>query len=146
MKKANITRHLMLIVLTFSSLITQASYAELSVIVNEKNKNAWTEERIRNAYVGRLKSNTEVIEQGEGQAARAEFREKFLGKTENQIKRQWSISIFSGGRAPTSKAGDREVLDYMKTREDAIGYVSSEFFQKEILGRKEGFVEVLKIK
>jgi hypothetical protein len=115
------------------------------VITASANKEQWTEEQVRNAYDGKLKLRTVLVEQTEGQIPRAEFHDRFLQKTENQMKQQWSIVIFSGGRAPLIKADDRAVYDYVKQNADSIGYVSSEFYNKEIKG-KEGLVEIVKIK
>lgn len=145
MQFAKLSRYLAPAFLTIFYLVPHASLAELSVIVSEKNKDLWTEARVHDAYTGRLKSKAVIIEQAKEQAAYNEFREKFLGKTENQLKLQWSILIFSGGRAPLHKANDRDVFDYLKNHDNAIGYVSSEFFKKEIQNHKSSLVEIFKV-
>jgi len=63
------------------------------------------------------------------QLGTAEVREKFSkdihGKSVATIKNYWQQQIFSGRNAPPpEKAGDDEVLSYVKSNTGAIGYVS----------------------
>lgn len=109
------------------------SRADMVFIAHSTKKEAWTEKQVRDLYLGILKlQKVDLLDQAAGQDIRDEFYQNFLKKTESQLKQQWSILIFSGERVPQMMANDRAVYDYVKSHANAVGYVSSAFWDKEI--------------
>jgi ABC-type phosphate transport system substrate-binding protein len=57
---------------------------------------------------------------------RERFARKIHGKSAGAVKSFWTQQIFSGREVPPlEKATDEEVVAYVKTNPDAIGYVSA---------------------
>lgn len=114
------------------------AHADLNLIANAANKETLSEKQVRDLYLGVLRSRKiELVEQSSGQSARSEFYSQFLQKDETQIKRQWSILIFSGERVPVVVSDDKAVFEYVKSHPNAIGYVSTVFWEKEKLAKAE---------
>ena len=110
---------------------SQASFAGISVVANRAQKYIPTEQDIYNLYLGIEKnSRIELLNQDEGQAARAEFFNKFLHHSEIQMKQKWSMLVFSGNRIPSNSTDDRAILEYVKTHPNSVGYVDSEYLTK----------------
>lgn len=108
--------------------------ADLVVIAHKDLKERPTEKKVYNLYSGIEKnSSIELLNQGEGQAARSEFFEKFLKHSEIEMKQRWSALVFSGNRTPTSLTDDRSVIEYIKAHANAVGYVDEKFLQKNPL-------------
>lgn len=122
--------------------------AEVTIIIHPSKKNAWTEKQIRDLYLGLLKMREiELYEQADGQPARTEFYEKFLNRNENQMKRQRSVSVFSGERVPATLTDDESVFERVKSHPNAIGYVSSSYFDSHTIKVIEALpISILKIK
>jgi len=111
--------------------LTSLSFAEVTVIMHASKTNEWTEKQIRDLYLGLLKMRqVEIFEQAEGQPSRSEFYEKFLNKTETQLKQQRSMLVFSGERIPAILSDDEAVFERVKAQANTIGYVSSAYFAK----------------
>jgi ABC-type phosphate transport system substrate-binding protein len=108
------------------------TFAEIVVIANPAQTEPLNEKEIRDLYLGTIRRRQfDLFEQSEGQAARAEFYEKFLDRNENQLKQARSIMVFSGNRVPSILADDRAVYNEVKENPRAIGYVSAGFFEAE---------------
>lgn len=108
------------------------AYAEITIITHPATKNQWTEKQVHDLYVGTLRAGqVRVLEQTDSEI-RKEFYDKFLQKSEAQMKKIWSVLIFSGQRAPSLAANNQATLDYVKTHPDSIGYVSSQFWKLEL--------------
>jgi ABC-type phosphate transport system substrate-binding protein len=130
------SKKLQSILLLFTSIILSLSaadaYADIIFIANSSKKEVWTEKQVRDLYLGTLKlQQIELVDQAAGQTARNEFYEKFLKKSESQLKQKWSILVFSGEKVPLVVANDRATYEYVKSHPDSIGYVSKEFWEKE---------------
>lgn len=105
--------------------------AEVVVIANGEQNEALTKDSIYNLYMGVEKNNRiELLNQREGQLARTEFFEKFLRQNEAQMKKKWSVLVFSGNRVPVNMADDQAVFEYVKIHPMAVGYVSEGFVGK----------------
>ena len=62
----------------------------------------------------------------EGSAVREAFTKSVLHKSVSAVKSYWQQQIFSGrGVPPTERSTDSEVLAYVRSNPNAIGYVSS---------------------
>src|SRR4051812_36657133 len=95
-----------LLVASFSVLFfftrTCLAMAAITVISNTDSPRILTQQEVRNLYLGTTRfEHTELIDQSPG-LPRAEFYEKFLNKSEIQMKQQWSVLVFSGHRVPQS--------------------------------------------
>lgn len=119
-------------------LCSHGASAEVSVIANSaqatnlnEQKVTLTEQSLYNLYLGIEKnSRFELLNQSEGQAARVEFFEKFLRQSEIQLKKKWSMLIFSGNRVPLNLTDDNAIFEYVKTHPNSVGYVDSGFLSK----------------
>jgi len=60
-------------------------------------------------------------------SVRFQFSEKVLGRSVSAVRNYWQQVLFSGrGVPPAELKNDREVLDFIASHDDAIGYVSAE--------------------
>jgi len=65
------------------------------------------------------------VDQSEKSSARVAFTKDLLGKEVSWVKSYWQKMIFSGrATPPVELSSDGEVLDYIRSNPDAIGYVS----------------------
>jgi ABC-type phosphate transport system substrate-binding protein len=66
-----------------------------------------------------------VVDQPERSAARVAFSRAVLGRPARAISSYWQQQVFSGKDVPpTQRRSDADVLDFVKSNPDAIGYVS----------------------
>ena len=64
------------------------------------------------------------VDQTEKSAARAAFTKDLLGKEVQWVKSYWQKMIFSGRATPPAElSSDAQVLEYVRTNPDSIGYV-----------------------
>lgn len=111
-------------------LVTQASMAELVVVVSAKSPIvALTETQVADIFLDRTSyfpSGDEAvpIDQSDDTASRIEFYKKVTGKSAPQLKAYWSKLIFTGRGQPP-----REVLDAAAMKKTlaampgSIGYI-----------------------
>ncbi len=108
-----------------------AANAGLVLITQRSQKGEYSVEDIKSMYTGQMPARQVVLlEQKEGKPSRAEFYQKFLKKSPIDMKREWSIKVFSGGKAPKVVKGDEEVIEFMQNNDSALGYVSIEYWEK----------------
>lgn len=103
---------------------------ELAIIVNANNPSGEiTIEQAASIFLGksrRLPDGTKVIpiDQLEGEKPRAEFYDKVVQKSPSQLNSYWSRQIFTGkGQPPFAVTGDSEVLEFIASNPNMIGYV-----------------------
>ncbi len=103
---------------------------ELAIIVNASNDTSEiTAEQVASIFLGktrRLPDGTKVIpiDQFEGEKPRAEFYSKVVQKSQSQLNSYWSRLIFTGkGQPPFAVTGDSEVLEFIASNPNMIGYV-----------------------
>ncbi|HEX6088064.1 MAG TPA: hypothetical protein VF266_26275 [Thermoanaerobaculia bacterium] len=66
-----------------------------------------------------------AVDQSEKSAARVAFSKELLGKEVVWVKSYWQKMIFSGRATPPAElSSDTQVLEFIRTNPDAIGYVS----------------------
>ena len=71
-------------------------------------------------------ANAVPVDQGKSAAVREKFSQKVLGRSVGAVETYWQQQIFSGKDVPpVAKAGDEEVIAYVKATPGAIGYVSA---------------------
>lgn len=115
--------------LLFASFI---SIADVAVIVHPSNSNALDKNAIKRIFLGKNKKYDNgnkiiPINQNQGAAARTEFGQKVIGKSDSQLKAYWSKLIFTGkGTPPDEKSSDTEALKAVASTPDAISYVSAD--------------------
>lgn len=108
---------------------TSAS-GELAIIVHASNTSAEISmEQVASIFLGksrRLPDGTKVIpiDQLEGEKPRSEFYDKVVQKSQSQLNSYWSRQIFTGkGQPPFAVTGDSEVLEFIASNPNMIGYV-----------------------
>lgn len=73
----------------------------------------------------RKSSKLSPVDQGKDAGVRGAFSKAMLGRPLAAVLSYWQQQIFSGGDAPPpEKASDAEVLAYVRSNPNAIGYVS----------------------
>lgn len=113
-----------------SMFTTSIAMADISVIVNNDSNVNINKEAISNIFLGKDKSMKPV---DLNTVSKDEFYEKTTGKTQSQIKSYWSGLVFSGkGTPPKSFDNVQDVIDYVKTNKDSIGYIPKESLDSSV--------------
>lgn len=106
--------------------------AQIAVVVNPANSvSSIDAEDAKRLYLGKSSkfpdgSAAEVVDQNEGEAARAVFYSSIVGKSESQAKAFWSKQLFTGkGSPPEQVGGDAEVKAKVSANANAIGYIDA---------------------
>ena len=105
--------------------------AEVAVIVNASNSAELTDKDIARVFLGKEKNfangqSIKVVYGKPGSASRGEFEQKVLHKSSSQIKAYWSKLIFTGkGTPPKALASEQEVVSFVASTPNAIGYVDA---------------------
>ncbi len=111
--------------------LSPVTVADVAVIVNTKNTQAFDKSSINRLFLGKDKTfaNKEtafLITQLENSDIASEFNTKVLDKSAKQLKSHWSRLVFTGkGIPPNEMASDAEVIDEVKRNPNAIGYVDA---------------------
>jgi ABC-type phosphate transport system substrate-binding protein len=67
-----------------------------------------------------------VVDLSSGSSVRMNFSEKVLGRPVSAVRNYWQQILFSGrGVPPAELKNDQQVLDFIATHDEAIGYVST---------------------
>ncbi len=88
-------------------------------------------EMLRSIFLGELTRWTDgtpvrAVDQSLRSPVRATFSESALGQTPSALNAYWSQRVMSGRFSPPRvKAGDEEVLAFVRSNVGAIGYVSA---------------------
>ncbi len=116
--------------LLISAIATQASAAELAVIVHPSNNlSRISVSELNDIYLGVTDSfssgeTAEPLDQSEQSLSRAHFLKAVLGMDDRALKSYWSKLMFSGkGEPPKMVAGDAEVKRAVATNPHGIGYI-----------------------
>ncbi|WP_286235162.1 phosphate ABC transporter substrate-binding protein [Thalassotalea sediminis] len=119
-------------VILFICTISFTCFADVSVIVHPSNSSAITEDDISRMFLGKNKSfangnSVDPVNAKYGNGAREEFEDKVLGKSKSQMKAYWSKLIFTGkGKPPKELSSDEDIIAFVASNPDAIGYVASD--------------------
>jgi ABC-type phosphate transport system substrate-binding protein len=101
------------------------------IIGHPSQKDGISKKEIYDLYVGNMRMReVEVVEQADGKQTRSEFYKRFLKKSPAEMKQHWSVLVFSGNRAPKVLNDDNAVLEYVKNNTNALGYVSTEYWER----------------
>ena len=102
------------------------------VIVNSSNSvSSLTKKQASNYLLKKTKKwdNGTIgspVDQSANSATRGSFSKDVHGKPISAIKSYWQQAVFSGsGTPPPEKKTDSQVIEYVKSKAGAIGYVSS---------------------
>lgn len=114
--------------LAFSAVT--GSLAEVVVIVSARSKVVELSKRqVSELFLGKLAtypdgSQAVPIELADGTPARAEFHDKFTGKSTSQLKAYWSKMVFGGmGSPPKEVPGPVEMKQLVAENPNIIGYL-----------------------
>lgn len=114
-----------LLVMSFSSL------AEVSVIVNPANADAFDAKTIKRIYLGKIKAfsngdKVTVLTLADDAPETEKFRENALNKSNSQFKSYWSKLAFTGkGTPPTEVSSSADMINAIKADAASIGFVDS---------------------
>jgi ABC-type phosphate transport system substrate-binding protein len=111
--------------------VHRAQAAAVKVVVHSTNSiNSLTKAKVADLFLKRTtrwENGRAVtpVDQSEKSPARAPFTKDLLGKEVLWVKSYWQKMIFSGRATPPAElSSDAEVLDFIRSNPDAIGYVS----------------------
>ncbi len=117
--------------LFFSSLLPAQETPPFRIVVNASNPaSSLPRAMIAEIFLKKMITwdNHRVVmpvDQGADSAARRAFTKEIHGKSVSNIQGYWRKKIFSGAAAPPPEmSSDNEVLSYVGSNADAIGYVS----------------------
>jgi ABC-type phosphate transport system substrate-binding protein len=115
-------RKLIIFAATFFAL---PALAQIAVIVHPSNNSNLTNDELVRIYTGRSNAFN-AVNLAESVPLRAQFDEKGVGRTSAQLKAHWSKLVFTGkGTPPTELASEQEVLNFVASNPQAIGYIST---------------------
>lgn len=113
-----------------SSIFAAQTWAEVAVIVHPSISDTASSKDISRIFLGKSKSlpggqKVKPLSLSEGNAARDEFNDKVLRKSDSQLKSYWSKLVFTGkGQPPKELASDADVVAAVSADPGSIGYVS----------------------
>jgi len=110
------------------AVFSMAAMAEVKVIVNPSISVNATADDVANvflAHVNTLPGGIKLIPYDQAEEIRNEFYNKIAKRDPAQLKAYWARMIFTGrGQPPKELASDAEVVRFVSSNPDAIGYVS----------------------
>lgn len=75
----------------------------------------------------------EPIDQEPGSEARREFYERFLGRSQSEIKAHWSKAVFTGrGRPPRDVADGEAMKELLSGNTRAVGYIDRSLVDESV--------------
>ena len=109
------------------------------VIVNEKNPvTKLTKSEISNIFLKkkvRWENGKRIVpvDHDIDSKTREVFTERIHGKTVGIIKNYWQQMIFAGRNVPPPEFGsEKEIMEYIRTHPDSIGYVSAKIVARDV--------------
>jgi len=119
------------ILTTILLVASSASLAEVSVIVNPANSDAFDEKTIKRIYLGKIKAfasgdKITVFTLTDDAPETGVFHQAALNKSNTQFKSYWSKLAFTGkGTPPTEVANSADMVNAVKSDTASIGFVDS---------------------
>lgn len=109
---------------------SSASLADVSVIANPGfGADSISKDQAEQLYIGKSSDvagvPASIVDLGGSEAARAEFLDKVMGKTESQLKAYWSRQVFTGKGKPPKQVSADEAAAFVKGNADGVSYVDS---------------------
>jgi ABC-type phosphate transport system substrate-binding protein len=126
----NISLFRLVVAVLLSSVFIVNSWAEVVVIVHPSIIDSASKKDVSRIFLGKSKSlpggqMVKPVSLSEGNAARDEFNEKVLKKSDSQLKSYWSKLIFTGkGQPPKELNSDADVVAKVSSDPKSIGYIS----------------------
>ncbi len=115
-----------------TALFSQASVAEVAVIVHPSNSlTKISKSEVSDIYLGRAEEFAnglvaEPLDQASQSPLRRQFTKSVLGMDEGGLKNHWSKLMFSGrGQPPEALNGDEAVKEAVAANPHGIGYITS---------------------
>lgn len=113
------------LIIIAATVFALPALAQIAVIVHPSNSSNLSNEELVRIYTGRSNAFT-AVNLAESMPLRAQFDEKAVGRTSAQLKAHWSKLVFTGkGTPPTELASEQEVLNFVASNPQAIGYVNA---------------------
>lgn len=110
--------------------ISQASWADVVVIVHPSNTASIDDDAISKLFLGQLKTfpggaAATPVDQKNAETS-GEFHTKVLNTSSKEVRKIWARQVFTGGlRPPAALESDEAVVQFVSTTPDAIGYVQA---------------------
>jgi len=110
------------------SIFSLTATAEIKVVANATNHASVSIDDIADVYLGKLNTlpgGVKVVPFDQAEEVKNEFYKKVAKRDPAQLKAYWSRLIFTGkGQPPKELGSDAEVIRYVASNPEAIGYVS----------------------
>lgn len=123
-------KFLFIFALVFSGMILQAQ--SYKVIVNSSNSvSSVSKSELSDLFLKKKAKwasgqSVSPVDLSAKSSIRESFSQEILGKSVGAIKSYWQQFVFAGkGTPPVEKNSDNEVIEYVKSNEGAVGYISS---------------------
>ena len=112
------------------SLASSQAIADVAIIVNPANSATISIDEVKSLFSGRQKGFSDgktalILSLDESDAARSEFNNKVLGKTDAQMKAYWSKLLFTGKGTPPKEISASEMLQLVADNPNTIGYIDA---------------------
>lgn len=112
------------------SVFSGFSFAEVSVIGSPGLPvDVITKDQAENLFLGKAQNingvSVSIFDLSGSEAARAEFLEKVMGKTESQLKAYWSRQVFTGKGQPPKQGSAGDAVEFVTSSNEGISYVDS---------------------
>lgn len=124
-------RHSLIAMLIAVLIVAADVRADFKVIVHSSNMvESFTKDKLSDIFLKKVTRwdngrTITPVDQAERNAAREQFSEKVLKKEVPWVESYWQKMIFSGRATPPARlASDSEVVEFVRTNPDAVGYVS----------------------
>lgn len=110
--------------------VCQSAWAEIVVIVNSANDAAISKSDVRRIYMGKSGQfpngkPTKAVNYESTNELRNKFDKSLLNRDSAQIQALWAKLVFTGqGVPPTMVADANEVISFVKSEPNAIGYIN----------------------
>lgn len=131
MNMLKINLHLRLISAVIGCSMSFIASAELVLVVHPSNDASLDAKAAQRIFLGKeskfSNGNDAIpINQGPDSPNRAAFDTDTLGRSSTQVAAYWSKLVFTGKGIPPKEVGnDAEVIAFVASNKDAVGYVDS---------------------
>lgn len=113
-----------------SSCMAFNAFAGVAIVVHPENNATISDENIKRMFLGKEKRFSDgqasvPVNLKEGEI-KDTFNQTFLARSSAQVSAYWSKLIFTGkGTPPKEFSSEQEVLAYVASNKDAIGYIDT---------------------
>jgi ABC-type phosphate transport system substrate-binding protein len=113
------------------------SFGQISVVVSKSSKQTISQSDAKEVFAGSKTTwsngnKVQVVDQSGSDVGKI-FYDKFLGKSVNQVRVQWTKLVLSGqATAPVKAADDDDVKKNVAGNANALGYISSKSLDSSV--------------